>query len=265
MEFPKRRRVGLRRGRTAAMGAIAASAALAFGASSAQAATVGFNATFDDAALNVSGVTFDILDPPPPATMTGTIDDGTGGFTVPHSQFVFPPFSGDALPGVTVTVNFSAVDDITGNLGLPSSGNITTDLSQYHANVQALGGDCNYDVDLAFSTAAGSPFNGDPFTVSGTDPISISQGIIQTSWPAGYFTPDPNPNCGTINGLVGGAGGLEIANGFDLTPQPPPSTAPPATTTNRAALLKKCKKKARKIKDAAKRKKALKRCKKKFG
>jgi hypothetical protein len=264
MEFPKRRWLGLHRGRVGVIGALAATAVMAFGASSAQAASQVFNATFDDAALNISGLTFDILDPPNTATMTGTVDDGTGAVNVPANQFVFPQFSGEAIPGVTVVVNFSAVDPIAGTLNL-GNGTMTTSLSTYHANVQALGGDCNYDVDLAFSTAPGSPFNGDPFTVNGTGPISITNGALQTSWPQHYFTADPSPTCATINGLVDAAGGLAIANGIDLTPAPPPSTTPPPATTNRAAQLKKCKKKARKIKDAAKRKKALKKCKKKFG
>jgi hypothetical protein len=262
-----KRRAGRRRGRFALLGAVAAIAALAYGASSAQAATVGFSATYDDAALNVSGLTFDILEPPNTATMTGTIDNGTGAFTVPAAGFVFPQFSGEALPGVPVTVNFSAVDPIAGTLNL-GTGALTTTLSTYHANVQALGGNCDYDIDLAYSTAAGSPFNGDPFTVAGTDPITISSGIIQTGWPADYFTPDPDASCATINGLVAGAGGMAIANGFDLTPAAPPTTTPPATTppvTSNAAALKKCLKKAKKIKDKVKRKKAIKKCKKKFG
>jgi hypothetical protein len=247
------------------VGALAASALLVFGAGSARAATVGFNATFDDAALSVSGLTFDILDPPNVATMTGTVDDADGDpVNVPANQFVFPQFSGEALPGIPVTVNFSAVDPIVGTLNL-ATGSMTTTLSTYHANVQALGGNCDYDVDLTFNTGPGGPFNGDPFTVSGTDPKVITNGILQTNWPAHYFTPDPDSSCATINGLVDGAGGLAMAHGFDLTPTPPPSgaAATPPPVSN-AAGLKKCKKKAKKIKDPVKRKKALKKCKKKF-
>jgi hypothetical protein len=264
MTVRKRRGAGLRRGRVGVVGTLAATAVMAFGASSAHAASQVFNATFDDAALNVSGLTFDVLDPPNVATMTGTVDDSSGVVNVPANQFVFPQFSGEALPGIPVTVNFSAVDPIAGTLNL-ANGTMTSSLSTYHANVQALGGNCNYDVDLTFSTAAGSPFNGHPFTVNGTGPISITNGVLQTSWPANHFPP-AGGSCATIDGLVnGGPGGLAVGNGFDLTPAPPPSTTPPATTINRAALLKKCKKKAKKIKDAAKRKKALRKCKKKFG
>jgi len=263
MRGSKRRRVGLRRGRTGVFAAIAAGAVMAFGASSAHAATVGFQATFDDGALSVSGLTFDILDPPQVATMDGTVDDGTGAFDVPASPtgFNFPPFSGEAAPGVPVTVAFTATDPITGTLDL-ATGAITTDLSGYHANVQALGGDCNYDVDLIFSTGPGSPFNGDPFTVSGTDPKVISNGILQTNWPAHYFTSDPNANCNLINGLVDGPGGLAMSQGFDLTPPPPPSgggtTPPPAA----APKKKKCKK-GFKLKKVKGKKKCVKKKKKK--
>jgi hypothetical protein len=231
-----RRRVGQRRGRAAILGAITAGAVMLFGAGSAQAAPVGFSATFDDAALNLT-LTFDILDPPPPATMTGTVDDATGDFDVLANDFDFPPFSGEAAPGVPVTVNFTAVDPISGNLNL-GTGAATTDLSTYHANVQALGGNCDYDVDLSFSTAPGSPFNGDPFTVSGTDPKTISNGILQTSWPSDYFTPDPDMSCATINGLVAGTGGIAMGNGFDLTPAAPGGGTTPTTP----AKKKKCKK-----------------------
>jgi hypothetical protein len=265
MESPKRKRVRPRRVRTAVLGALAACAVLVFGAGSARAA--GFSATFDDAALNVSGLTFDILDPPPPATMTGTVTDPGGAVNVPANQFVFPQFSGDALPGVPVTVDFSAVDPIIGTLDL-ATGSMTTTSSTYHANVQAFGGDCNYDIELSFNTGPGGPFNGDPFTVSTGDPRVITNGILQTNWPANHFPP-VGGNCATIDGLVNGSpGGLAMGNGFDLTPAPPPSTAaPPAatTTTTNTAGLKKCKKKAKKIKDPVKRKKALKKCKKKFG
>ena len=48
-----KRRAGVRRGRFGLLGAVAATAAIAFGATSAQAAPVPLSATFDDAALNL--------------------------------------------------------------------------------------------------------------------------------------------------------------------------------------------------------------------
>ena len=252
-----------RRGRAAVVGAIAAGAVMAFGGSSAQANPVNFHGTFDDAALNGYGLTFDVLEPPNTATMDGTIDNGNGDFDVPPSPigFNFPEFHGEAAPGIPVTVNFTATDPISGNLDL-GTGAMTTDPSGYHANLQAFGRDCNYDIDLAFDTNPASPFNGDPFTVSGTGPITITSGVLETHWPAGSFG-SGGPGCATVDGLInGGAGGLAIAHGFDLTPAQPSGTTPPA---NRSAQLKKCKKKAKKIKNRVKRKKALKKCKKKFG
>ncbi len=113
---------------------------------------------------------------------------------------------------------------------------MTTDLSGYHANLQAFGRDCNYDIDLTFDTNPASPFNGDPFTVSGTDPITITSGVLETHWPAGSFG-SGGPGCATVDGLInGGAGGLAIAHGFDLTPAQPSGTTPipPANTVGAA-------------------------------
>ena len=252
-----------RRGRAAVVGAIAAGAVMAFGASSAQAVPVDFHGTFDDAALSGSGLTFDILDPPNTATMDGTIDSVTGGFDVPPSPigFNFPDFHGEAAPGVPVTLKFTATEPISGSLDL-GNGDMTTDRSGYHANVQAFGRDCNYDIDLTFDTNPASPFNGHRFTVGGTNPITITSGVLETHWPAGSFG-SGGSGCATVDGLInGGAGGLAIAHGFDLTPAQPSGTTPPAS---RSAQLKKCKQKAKKIKNRGKRKKALKKCRKKFG
>ena len=257
--------MGQRRGRAAVVGAIAVGAVMAFGASSAQAGIVDFHGAFDDAALSGSGLTVDVLDPPNTATMDGTINDSTGDFDVLPSPigFNFPEFRGEAAPGVPVIFNFTATDPISGTLNLVT-GALTTDPSSYHANVQAFGGDCDYDINLTFDTNPASPFNGDPFTVSGTDPITITSGVLETHWPAGSFGYG-GPGCATVDGLInGGAGGLAIAHGFDLTPAQPSGTAP-TPPANTSAQLKKCKKKAKKAKDPVKRKKALKKCRKKFG
>jgi len=239
-------RAGRRRGRFGVAGALAAMAVMAFGASSAHAVTPGtFSATYDDAALHLNVGTFDVLDPPPPATMNGTIADTeqtTGAFSVPMANFVFPPFSGEALPGVNVAVTITATQDIAGNVN-KSTGVLTTNSSTYHALVGALGATCNYDINLAFSTAAGNPFNGDAFTVNAATPAwSISNGIIQANFAPP--TPDATTGCGTINQLVADGGALEMGNGFDLTPATPSggggSTTPPATVPPPAK--KKCKK-----------------------
>jgi hypothetical protein len=247
-----------RRGRVAALGALAAAALMAFGASSAQATVQPFNATFDDAGLNVGGVVFDILDPPNTATMTGTIDDATGNFNVPANQFVFPSFSGDVVPGVPVSVGFSALDPITGNLN-QGTGGLSTNSSQYQAVVSALGGTCTYVINQAFSTAGGTPFPGDPFSVVTGNPTSISNGVMQTSWSS--IPADNSLGCTTtaslINTLVGGPGGLAIGNGVDITPAA--STGGGTTTTPAPTPKKKCKKSKKSSASAAKKKK----CKKK--
>jgi Ca2+-binding RTX toxin-like protein len=223
--------VGLRRGRAALLGAIVASAVMAFGVSSAQAATLNFSATFDDAALGLPVLgNSDILDPPNTATMTGTVDDTTGALSVPSGNFVFPSFSGTAS-GIPVTVSFAATQNITGTVD-QATGAIHTNASTYQSNVGALGATCTYNLTQAFSTDPGSPFNGDPFTldkttVPGTE--SISNGVLQTSWPALPASGGPGA-CATIDSIVtSGPGGLALGNGFDLTPAAPPTTPPPTT------------------------------------
>jgi hypothetical protein len=259
-----KRRVGLRGGRAALVAAVAASALLALGASSAQAAT--FNGTFDDAALDVGGLQFDILDPPDTATIQGTIDNA-GNLTVPPNQLLVPPFSGEVLPGVPVGVDFSAVpgSDITGTL--TSGGDLTTLPHDYKAIVSGLGSTCTYVTSLAFSTAPGTPFNGDPFSVTGDfgagDPTSISNGVMQTPFSA---EADGSLVCTTLgallNPLVARGGGIAIGNGVDITPSQ--STTPAATTVpTKLSKRQRCIKKAKKIKDKQTRKKALKKCKKK--
>jgi Ca2+-binding RTX toxin-like protein len=224
-----------RRRRVALAGALAASATMAFGVASANAATQVFSARFDDATLNLPILgNSDVLDPPAAATMNGTVDDITGALNVPALSFVFPPSSGTAN-GLPVTVNVSATDPITGTVD-QTTGAMSTASSTYKVIVGVgapLNATCTYNVDLAFSTGSGTTFNGDPFTLDtsttpGTE--TISNGIIQTGWPASYFGSGGSA-CGTIDAIVNsGPGGLEMGNGFDLTPAPPPSgpvTAPP--------------------------------------
>ena len=255
MTGSSRRKAGLRRGRLAVVGALAATAVMAFGVASAQAAPQPFKATFDDAALNV-GVTFDILDPPATATIgtaqgTSTWDNATNAVNVPANDFVFPSFTGDAFPGVPVTVDFSAVDPIVGTLNA-ATGAMTTTASTYHATVHLLGAVCNYNLELAFKTDPGSPFNGDPWSVSTGPPTVITNGAIQDSWTAGENAADPHMDCSTINSLVTGAGGLAMGNGIDLTPATssgaPPAPPPPATRRSARRREKKSASSAKKSK-----------------
>jgi hypothetical protein len=259
-----KRKSGSRRARFGVVAGVAATAMMAFGAASAQAVGVDqpFQATFDDAALNV-GAQFDILDPPNTATIgdstsTSTWNDTTHAINVPVGDFFFPSFTGDAFPGVPVTVDFSATDPIVGTLD-PTTGVMTTTSSTYHATVHLLGAVCNYDLELAFKTDPGSPFNGDPWSVVTGNPTVITNGAIQDSWAAGENTADPDPDCNTINSLVTGAGGLVMGNGIDLTPAtttPPPAGAAPIAP---APKKKKCKKSKKRSASASKKSK----CKKK--
>jgi hypothetical protein len=240
---------GRRGGRFALAGMIAALAVTVFGAGSARAALLPFHATFDDAALNV-GVTFDILEQPDTATMTGTWDNaGSNEVSVPAASFVFPEFSGDAVPGVPVTVDFSA--NPTGPIvGTLNGGDMTLDEHSYHATVTLQPGTaneavCEYDADLGFTTGdtSGAPFTGDPFTV-GTPDVTITNGNLQNSWTPGTFTA-VGEDCGLIDSLVTQSGGIAMGNGIDLTPEtggggtnPAPTPVPGVTPKK-----KKCKKK----------------------
>jgi hypothetical protein len=268
---------GLRRVRVACLTAVAACAVSAIAVSAAQAVPTAFSGTFDDAALNLPDPvgTTDILDPPSVATMTGTVDPAAGNaLSVPANQFVFPGFTGSA-GGFPVSVGFKAIDNITGTA--TPTGDVHTDSSTYETTVVVVPGPsplatCVYDSEESFSTGAGSPFNGDPFTVAPGPPITITNGIVQSGWLAGHFSPVSGGDvCNSIlTPLInGGAGGVELGNGIDLTPAPPATTPPPTTPppTGNPAALKKCIKKAKKKfkNNPAKKKKAIKKCKKKYG
>jgi hypothetical protein len=256
---------GSRRRRAAVVGGIAASAVMAFGAASASAATVNFDASFDDAALflPITGKT-DILNPPPPATMHATNLDNTTPanepFTVLAADFHFPSFSGTAS-GIPVTVDFFSVGTgIHGHLNA-DTGALTTDIADsYEVDVTALGNTCHYNpVHFAFSTDAATDFNGHTFHVTATPDVVIDTGILQTSWTAATFPPGMGTgSCTTIDGLVHSNGALALGNGFDLTPEVP---IPPDTGAPVPAPKKKCKK--AKKKHSASSSKKSKGCKKK--
>jgi hypothetical protein len=265
MTGSSRRRVG--RGRLAIAGAFAALGVMAFGASSAQAISQNFTVTLDDAILSLPAPAgnSDILDPPDVATIDGSVDDTTHALNVLNTDFVFPGFDG-SLSGIPLHVEFGALDNITGTLD--TSGNMTTNPSTYQT-VVALGtplnASCTYQSEESFKTSSGTPFNGDPFTETGTSPITLSDGIIQTQWGAGHFSLTANTgDCSLVTNIINsGCGGLAIAD--NLTPTPgncnPPSggggttTPPPATTPTKKKKCKKAKKRSASV--------AKKKCKKK--
>jgi len=253
-----------RRARVGVAAAVAAIGAMAFGGGSAQAANQPFSATFDDGALNV-GAVFDIVEPPDVATMTGTWNDnGSNAINVLANDFVFPPSTGEVTSGVTATVNFGAVDPITGTFD-PATGTLSTTSSTYEASVSLNGtAPCVYDSDLSFTTddTPGAPWPGDPFDPfpSNSTNVTATHGDIQTSWPASHWlkvSPTPD-NCSIIDSLINGVpGGVAFANGLpDLTPPPPPETP---TAIPPAPKKKKCKKAKKGSAQSAKKKK----CKKK--
>jgi hypothetical protein len=241
---------------------------MAFGVSSAHATSRAFTAQFDNANLNI-GPAFDILDGPPNATMTGNVDDVTGAFTVSSGNFVFPPFSGDVLGGAAnVAVSLSALQDITGTVD-KATGVVTTTASNYEAlvtvtipPVTGVANHCKIDTPFSFSTAADypAPFKGDafdaPIDLTSEPASALNNGAIVATWPSLTAVPVTSgvDDCGLLQGLVGGRGGLWIANGLAA---PTPTTAPgggaaPAPTTPAPSKKKKCKKKKKRSASAAK-------------
>jgi hypothetical protein len=275
MRGSSRSRARLRRGRFAVAGALAASAVMAFGVSSAQATSRAFNAQYDNAYLNI-GPAFDILTPTAPpvgdATMTGTVDDVTGAFTVPQVNFVFPPFSGPVLGGAaTVAVDLTAQAPITGTVN-PATGAVDTTASAYRALVDVTIGTttnhCRIDANFDFHTNADypAPYKGDafdaPINLASPTPSELNHGAIVATWPSLTATPvGPSDDCSLLQGLVNGRGGLWIANGIETpTPTTAPSTGGGGTTpTTPAPKKKKCKKAKKHSASASKKSK----CKKK--
>jgi hypothetical protein len=265
MEFPKRRSAGLRRGRFAVLGAIAASAAMAFGASSAQAGPQDLTVTFDDGNLHLPTLgTRDIISPEGgPATMDGTVEDTTGDFTVLPAGFVVPEFTGEVFTGVTATVNFRAIENITGNVN-QTTGVLTTNPSDYQAEVEVFSTTCTYNLlDKSFSTGAGIPFSGDVFLVDAVGTWSLTDGMMAMNWPS--LPPSvEGGSCGTVDGIVtAGCGGLELDQGLETAFTACPTAGGgggPAPAPVTPAKKKKCKKKKGKKGSAES---AAKKCKKK--
>jgi hypothetical protein len=236
-----------RRGRAALLVAIAATAVMALGVSSAQAAT--FGTDFNDAALHLPDPagTSDILDVPPsdPATLDGTLT----GTALSATTLDFPGFDGE-LSGFPLHVEFGQTAPITGTLD--GSGNMTTDPATYETVVTLLGATCTYHSTESFKTAAGSPFNGTPFT--GTDPAT--GGVIQTSWnTTNHFSlVDSEGDCSLITNVINsGCGGLALANTAESLPSDATcttvggggggSTTPPPAAQPAPKKKAKCKKK----------------------
>ena len=143
----------------------------------------------------------------------------------------------------------------------------------------APGADDTPDLELAFNTTQPypSPYAGDPFTFDGANLATdaLDNGAMVATWaslPAAIHTAGPDgegDDCALVNGLTSGRGGLWVASEV-ATPalnQAPAEGggggANPGDNRNEAAY-KVCLKKAKKLKKS-KRKKAIKKCKAKFG
>ena len=152
-------------------------------------------AAFDDAALNVSrSGTFDVLDPPDTATMTGTVEDTTGArqrARRPGSSF--PAFSGEAAPGIPV--DRQLLGGRPASLGTAESDEreiVTTD-PEHVPDATRPGRSVahlrttRHRPESFKHRCRDRSFNGDPFTRqreptrSGTS----RNGIVQTSWRCG--------------------------------------------------------------------------------
>jgi hypothetical protein len=248
--------------RVAVAGALAATAMMAFGVASANAASKPLDVTFDDSALTlpITG-TSDVLDPPNTAHLTGTIDDATGAITA--GDLTFPSFTGTAS-GVPVKVDFDNNGALTGTLN-PANGNLSVTAADYTSVVQLnppSGTSCVYNpINVSFSSVGGSPIAGSAFTIDNTGGTqTASHGILGANWTSSTFPNGTGGDCSLIDSIVhGGNGQLALGNGFDLTPAvaPPPDTGG-GTVAPPPAKKKKCKKAKKGSAQSAKKK-----CKKK--
>jgi hypothetical protein len=267
MRGTKRRRVGLRRGRTAVVVAVAAFAAMAFGASSVQATTSPVTMTFDRGKLKLGGS-------PDPINIAGSADPvelaadvcidtmngctAIGDFTVATDDFDFPPFTQMDVGGlgVNATVDLIPLANVAGNYNF-ATGALSTNASNYRSDVTLSGtltGACRISpISLALSTGKTTPFLGDAFDSLGSLGPPVN-GVIDADW-ATLPTPGDNPDvtgddsttCANVLKIfTDGPGGLALGNGIDpvLTATPPSGggTTPPPAAAPPAAKKKKCKK-----------------------
>ena len=282
------KRRGSRKPRVVLAGALAAFAAMVFGAGSAQ-ATTPVAMTFDHGQVKLggSGTPIDIVEDggPFPVFTANYCNDLTGGcaavgdFTIPIANFTFPPATSDVagVPNETATFGLTPLANVTGHYD-NLTGVMTTNASTYRSDVTLAGtiaaGCTVTPISLAFSTAKQSPFFGVAFNAQGsaTAPTPPIHGVIDADW-ATLPTPadapggaDDTSTCQSVlKVFTDGPGGLALGNGIEPVlnaPPPPPSGGgtPPATTTPKK---KKCKKKKGKKGSAQSAKKKCKKKKKK--
>ncbi len=292
-----------KRGKRLRFGLAGAAVALTMGVGAASAQAVPFQAEFDNAFLKTGAFPnpgLDILDGttvPPYAEFGGDLTLGAPStFAVPAActnpgvqgpppgsaeGFCFPDFSGTVLGGaVGVTVKLEALEPISGTVDA-TTGAVTHMESDFKATLilDFTPGNMMDPVDvceitpipMSFNTAQPfpSPYNGDPFMadIPNLATSGLKDGAIATTWPtlpAATFISGPSGNCGTVDSLAGGRGGLWLANNIAspaLNAPPPAPPAPPATTPPTTKKKKKKCKKGFKLKKIKKKgKKAKKKC-----
>jgi hypothetical protein len=269
----------MRRARAACLGAAVACAVSAVTAGSAQAQTT---ATLDHGVMDLgASAGVEIVTPTNPVSITITPDTGTAFHVLP-ADFQFPHFTG-TQSGATVELDVVLAETLTGTYDL-ATGAMTTDPASFDVTIDLntpLGtSTCVMDeahgnpVPMSYSTEATSPYPGDRFDPLSDPPVN---GAIATSWadlPASTFTSGSADLCAFLDQQKAGPGGVWLSNGIapPSTPSPPPP--PPsvgvlvqAAPTGNPVQLKKCIKGAkRKYKnDPAKKQKAIKKCKRRFG
>jgi hypothetical protein len=277
------KRRGSRKPRVALAGAVAAVAAMAF-AGTAQATTTPVAMDFDHGLVKLggSGTPIDIVQDggPDPVFTANVCTDTAGGcaavgdFTIPIANWNFPPATSDVsgVPGETATFGLvPLVSSVTGHYN-SATGALTTNAHDYRSDVTLAGpinGACTVSpINIAFSTAKTTPFQGDAFDVASSPPTN---GVIDADW-ATLPTPADNPDVGgddgstcasVLNVFTTGAGGIALGQGIEpVLNTPPPDTGGGTVTPPPAAApakKKKCKKAKKKSASASKKSK----CKKK--
>jgi hypothetical protein len=269
----------MRRARAACLGAVVACAVSAGTSGTAQAQTT---ATLDHGVMDLGAFAgVEIVTPADPVLITITPDTEPDFHVLPE-DFQFPTFTG-AQSGITVELDVVLAEPLTGTYD-PATGAMTTDPANFDVTIDLdtpLGtSTCVMDVahdnpvPMSYSTAATSPYPGDPFDPLSDPPVN---GAIATSWadlPASTVTSGSATLCTILDQQKAGPGGVWLSNGIapPSTPSPPPP--PPsvgvlvqAAPTGNPVQLKKCINKAKKKykNDPAKKKRAIKTCSKKFG
>jgi hypothetical protein len=236
-----------RRARLLAVGALTVCAGLAVQAAAAQAEQLRFS--FGEGRINLGeqkGLA--IIDPAtsdPPAVLTTSYAPATGAFTAPASGLAFPSKTienletgNEILPFVDAVAAFSAISQISGNFNSASgvlgvqSMNVSALISVYPAgqggNEAQLVARCRVQpVPLPLATAGEivddvtDPEN--PVTYAAAPFTPAGAGVATwATLPAAASAGGPLDAlvCPELDGLLGGPGGIWLAGGYTIGPDP---------------------------------------------